>query len=772
MSMELCGKNASSVADGSSVYKGDKFRFTFLTSRLVRLEYDEDGRFEDRATQTVINRRFEPVVYRCEKRGSILKLITEDIQLTYNGGPFTENSLSICYTGKNAGIDAASNSSEWRFGRKNLYNLKGTRRTLDLMNGECDLEDGIMSRTGEVCVLEDSKSLVINPDGSIEPRKKGCIDQYIFCYGLTGEQSYDYKGSLKDYYKLTGKTPMIPRYALGNWWSRYHAYTQEEYKKLMERFKQENIAFSVAVLDMDWHYVKIDPKYGNGWTGYSWNEELFPKHQELLDWLHEEGYAVSLNLHPNDGVGAHEKMYGEMASAMGIDPDVRERVEFDITDSRFRENYFSVLHHPLEEEGVSFWWIDWQQGNTTSVEGLDPLWMLNHYHYLDHGRDGKRPMILSRYSGPGSHRYPIGFSGDTFVTWEALDLQPYFTATASNIGYGWWSHDIGGHMYGYRDEELITRWVQWGVFSPINRLHSCSSRFQGKEPWKYNEISEKTMKKFLKLRHELIPYIYTMNYRAAVEDEPLIQPLYYNWAVQEAYLFKNEYSFGSEMIVTPITQPQDKETMCGSVIMYFPEGEWYDFFSGVRYTGGRTLTIYRDIKNMPVFVKAGGIIPMAQLEHVNDIENPQKMTIRVYAGTDNVFELYEDDGISNEYLNVKYAITKMKLDWSESPVFTIEAPRGDASVIPQNRTYQMVFIGIEYTENIIVTEDGVIRNVKVSKGEVGEICVVAEEVRGRLEVYFDAPVSIRKNNISNIENTIFFIIQSPIQITKRWFAHI
>ena len=543
---------------------------------------------------------------------------------------------------------------------------------------------------------------------------------------------------------------MIPRYALGNWWSRYHAYTQEEYVELMKRFKQEDIAFSVAVLDMDWHYVKIDPKFGNGWTGYSWNEELFPEHKKLLNWLHDEGYAVSLNLHPNDGVAAHEKKYEEMAIAMGRDPKEGTRIEFDITDPRFRENYFSILHHPLEEEGVSFWWIDWQQGNVTSIEGLDPLWMLNYYHYIDHGRKNNRPMILSRYCGPGSHRYPIGFSGDTFVTWEALDLQPYFTATASNIGYGWWSHDIGGHMYGYRDEELITRWVQWGVFSPINRLHSCSSRFQGKEPWKYNEISESTMKRFLKLRHELIPYIYTMNYRAATEDEPLLQPLYYNWAVPEAYLFKNEYSFGSEMLVAPITTPQDKETVRGSAKLYLPEGMWYDFFSKVRYTGGRTLTVFRDLKTMPVFVKAGGIIPMAQLMQVNDSGNPERMTVRVYAGADNCFDLYEDDGISNEYLEGKYAITKMQLKWSERPVFTVSVPVGDRSVLPENRTLQIIFIGIEYTEDISVKLGGRDCDFSVSKGDAGEVCVLIERANELLEISFTKNVSLRKNNISDL----------------------
>ena len=113
----------------------------------------------------------------------------------------------------------------------------------------------------------------------------------------------------------------------------------------------------------------------------------------------------------------------------------------------------------VEKQGVDFWWIDWQQKGGSSVRGIDPLFMLNHTRYLYSARKGDAGLTFSRYAGPGSHRYPVGFSGDSFITWDSLAFQPYFTATAANIGYGWWSHDIGGHMHGIRDEELQTRWL-------------------------------------------------------------------------------------------------------------------------------------------------------------------------------------------------------------------------------------------------------------------------------------------------------------------------
>ena len=191
-------------------------------------------------------------------------------------------------------------------------------------------------------------------------------------------------------------------------------------------------------------------------------------------------------MHPAEGVHAHEAAYAAIAKRMGIDPAAELPVSFDPTDPDFVEAYLEELHHPLEDEGVDFWWLDWQQGGVTKVPGLDPLWLLNHLHFLDSGRDGRRPLTFSRYAGIGSHRYPIGFSGDTHITWESLDFQPYFTATASNAGYGWWSHDIGGHFKGYRDDELATRWVQLGVFSPVNRLHSGLNPFNTKEPWRFD----------------------------------------------------------------------------------------------------------------------------------------------------------------------------------------------------------------------------------------------------------------------------------------------
>ena len=533
-----------------AVVQGDCWRISVLTPSLLRLEYDPSGRFEDRPTQMVWNRHFPVPDFHVTQRGDTLELFTEHLHLSYDKGPFSPNGLMIQTLG------GFGWGGTWRYG-KELYDLKGTARTLDEADGEIELDHGINSMYG-YSVLDDSRSMVLceqpeNPFGMwVQPRAEGIEDLYFFGYG------HDYAGCVRDFYRLCGKTPLLPRWALGNWWSRYHKYTAETYNALMDRFDAEKVPFAVAVLDMDWHLVDIDPKYGTGWTGYTWNRDFFPDPPAFLQGLHDRGLHVTLNVHPADGVRAYEAAYPKMAEAMGVDPETEAPIPFDVADPKFMDAYFTCLHYPLEDEGVDFWWLDWQQGSYSKVPGLDPLWMLNHFHFLDSRRRGRRPMTFSRYAGPGSHRYPIGFSGDTIVSWESLKFQPYFTVTASNIGYGWWSHDIGGHMMGVRDDELATRWVQFGVFSPINRLHSTLDPFNSKEPWNFSQEACETMEDFLRLRHALVPYLYTMNRLASREGQPLMRPLY--WAEPEnhdAYEFPNAYYFGTELLCVPVTEKRD-----------------------------------------------------------------------------------------------------------------------------------------------------------------------------------------------------------------------
>lgn len=704
-------------ASENNIVEGKKYRFTVLTDRLVRMEYSESGKFVDLASQSVFNRDFSDVNFTVKNWGDNLIIETRELVLTYKeNAPFSADTLVIKLKNEPA--------SQWRFG-EDFEDLGGTAKTLDETAGPVNIGRGVLSRYG-FSILDDKDRMLLNEDGWVECRESNTEDLYFFGYG------YNYFEAIKDYFKLTGEPPMLPAYALGNWWSRYHKYTQDEYKELMLRFKEEDIPFSVGVIDMDWHLVDIDESLKPltqlsphiGWTGYTWNEELFPDHKALLKFLHDENIKVSLNLHPADGVRRHEVMYKEMAEACGIDPESGDPVYLDILDPKFMEKYFDIIHHPYEEEGVDFWWMDWQQGNgygwihepnkngelKDPREVLDPLWMLNHLHILDITRDGKRPMFFSRFSGPGSQRYPVGFSGDAVVCWESLDAQPCFTSTASNIGYGWWSHDIGGHQAGYRDDELAVRWLQFGVFSPVNRLHSTNSELNRKEPWCYEKVTEEIMKKWLRFRHDMFPYIYTMNYRNHTELIPLIVPMYYTHPkCSGAYEAKNQYWFGSELIVAPITEHSDSITKMGSVEAWLPKGMWFDFFEGMRYNSkrGRKIKMFRTLDKFPVLAKAGAIVPMMErARHDNKLGRSAEMNVLVFPGADNTFTLYEDEGDYSNFKEGAFAKTEMTLNWGDEARFNIKPAVGDLSLIPENRKWNINLRGFNRSIEVKVCVNG------------------------------------------------------------------
>ena len=527
-------------------------------------------------------------------------------------------------------------------------------------------------------------------------------------------------GCLKDFYRLTGPVPLIPKFALGNWWSRYRAYTQEEYRELMKEFIRRELPITVATIDMDWHWTDVLHRFGKdgdpgegrtpqekwynatlpGWTGYSWNTELFPNHRELLSWLKEQGFHITLNIHPSQGFRPYEDCYEDVCRRLNMAPSARRRIPFDIADTKFVEAYMDAAHHPEEEKGVDFWWIDWQQGKVTNIPGLDPLWALNHYHTLDNGRSGKRPLILSRYAGLGSHRYPLGFSGDTFTTWESLNFQPYFTNTAANAGYTWWSHDIGGHQFGIQDDELYVRWLQYGVFSPINRLHTSNSEFMGKEPWRRSFAANAVSEKFLRLRHKMIPYLYSANYETHLNAVPLCAPMYYRYDRAEAYDVKNQYFFGSELLAAPITRPADRRLNLASVRVWLPESKWTDIFTGRIYRGGQFLTMYRDLDTIPVLAKEGAIVPMYLQDRTNDLSLNQPLEVHIWRGTGS-YTLWEDDGITADAPRCATVFDLTNED--NSLRLKIRKGEGDREILPERREILLRFRDITAGE---ATADG------------------------------------------------------------------
>ncbi len=668
--------NFDPIAQKTAVVEIENVRITVLTSRLLRLEFSPNGTFEDRPSQAFWVRNLPVPAFESEVENRCLTLVTSHLQLEYTVSPvgFTAETLSV--TLKESG-------ETWQFGSEDTLNLLGTARTLDDVDGALTLEEGLLSRSG-YAVYDDTPRLVFNENGWLEPRQtpEGYLDLYFFGHGQDAE------ACLREFTQVAGPAPMIPRFALGNWWSRYWAYSADELLSLMDEFIANKVPLSVCIVDMDWHLTDTG-NASSGWTGYTWNRALFPDPPGFIAALHKRGLKTALNLHPADGFYPHEEKYPVMAKIMGIDPTSEKPVPFDIVDDSFTRAYFEEVHHPMEADGLDFWWMDWQQGTESGLAGLDPLWWLNHLHFYDLGRDGeKRPFIFSRWGGLGNHRYPIGFSGDTHVTWDSLAFQPYFTATAANVNYGWWSHDIGGHMGGVEESELFVRWVQYGVFSPIFRLHCTNNPFHERRPWGWDAETEHITATAMRFRHQLIPYIYTMAWRNHTQHLPLVRPMYHVYPNQEAaYHCADQYLFGSELLAAPFIEPMDTDVGLSRQAVWLPEGNWFDFFSGVRYEGDSWQAIYGRLDDIPVFAKAGAIVPLAAGD---GLENPEALLVHVFPRADNTFNLYEDDDVA------AHSLTSIRQSWSEEAwSITISTPDGETGHLPDKRTWTVCFRGVE-----------------------------------------------------------------------------
>ncbi|KAJ5548929.1 hypothetical protein N7513_006163 [Penicillium frequentans] len=681
------------VANSEAIIGAGNYRFTVLTDGLLRYEWAADCQFEDRASVLAINRQLPVPEFRVIEDQHSLQILTSRFHLNYDKQKFSANGLSAVIKG-----NYGPHVSVWRYGVE-VSNLGGTTRTLDEADGRVALEQGIISRQG-YATLDDSTSMLFGDKQWVTTRLPGNrVDGYLFAYG------HDYRQAIQAFYLLSGPQPLLPRWALGNWWSRFYPYTADEYLSLMDRFRESKIPLSVAVLDMDWHIVQDERvrKAGvTGWTGYTWNKELFPNPKAFLSELHDRGLHISLNDHPADGVQSYEESYEEMAVALNHDMSMGDPISFDITNQAFLDAFFDVLHRRFERDGLDLWWVDWQQGTHSRIPGIDPLWVLNHYHFLDSALENKRPLTFSRYAGAGSHRYPIGFSGDTVVSWDSLHFQPEFTATASNIGFGWWSHDIGGHFHGEKNDEMLIRWVQYGVFSPILRLHSSNNIFSIKEPWNLDPQYGQIMAKYLQFRHRLLPYLYTMNVRAAVQGLPLVQPMYWGYPEsEESYNVPNQYIFGSNLIVAPITAPQDPRSRRSQVLAWLPPGRRVDIFTGTVYDGDRRIWLNRRLEDYPVFASEGAIIPLdAASGLTNGCPNSTTIELLVVVGADGNFELLEDDGKGQHTDQVNFRRTRFSYN-QQTGEFHI-GPTTGGNIPPGVRQWNVRFLGYASAEGIEV----------------------------------------------------------------------
>lgn len=658
----LCAMQTPQAQDlhKNVAYADNHVRFTVISDGAVRMEYAPDGQFVDTKSFVAVQRAYPAADYRV-KRGAWIEIATPKMVLRYrkNSGPFTASNLSVC-SPKGAAVPFV-----WKPGMQQKGNLKGTYRTLDGYDGDTyvyderrpkmPIEDGLLATDGWT-LIDDSDNFLFDGDKEWEWVEKrpddGAQDWYFLAYG------HDYKAALRDFTLFAGKMPLPPRYAFGYWWSRYWAYSDKELRTLVKNFRAYDIPLDVLVIDMDWHYTDGDR---GGWTGWSWNRTLFPDPAKFLRWLDGEGIRSTFNLHPADGVRCGEDSYADVARDMGIDPASKQTVPWVSSDKKFIRSIFRRILTPMERDGVDFWWLDWQQQPTDpAVEGLSNTWWLNYVFFSDMEKNRDvRPMLYHRWGGLGNHRYQIGFSGDASITWASLDFQPYFNSTASNVLYGYWSHDIGGHHMADRiDPELYIRWMQFGALSPVMRTHSAKSAGLKKEVWNFAPEHADILRSTIRQRYALAPYIYTMARKAYDEGISLCRPMYYEWPeASEAYAFRNQYLFGDDILVAPVTAP-GKEGYA-TVKVWLPEGKWYEWQTGTMLDGGRTVERTFALDEYPVYVRAGALLPMYGDTVKNLNANDEEILLTLFPGGSGEFSLYEDNGDDKRYA-AEFARTHLK----------------------------------------------------------------------------------------------------------------
>ena len=662
---------------------GDNFRFTLLSERLIRIQYNESGIFSDEPTQLVVNRNFPKPKFEVRQDNNYLEVTTPYFKLYYTKGRKITNN-------KNFRVEILNTERVWYYKHVEAKNYSAP---VLIEKGKIETSKSLYSLDGFVSI-DDSNGNIVNPDGTIRENTNGGIDIYLFVY------LNDFDLCLKDYFTLTGFPALIPRFALGNWWSRNNDYNDASLKELVDNFLQYKIPISIILLDKDWH-VRTYKDKEHLKTGFTFNKEYFSSPYEMISYLHTQGIRVGLNINPTEGFYSIDDYY-EQAKRY-LEPDENGVIPYNVLDPKWVDVYLKLFIHPLDALGVDFYWLDCYDSKNKNQD-----YLLKHYQFYDMTRNYKRrPMVLGYNASLAQHRYPVLYSGKTLVNWDSLKQIPLYNASAANVGVSWWSHDIGGYFKGTEDNELYIRYVQLGTFSPILKFGADKGKYYKREPWRWSIKTLGIVTDYLQLRHKLIPYLYSEAYKYYKEGNPIVKPIYYK--APEMYddvLFGDEYYFGSQLFVAPIVKKKDY-VMDRVVHRFFiPEGIWYDFFTGQKFPGNRDYVAFYKDQNYPVFAKAGSIIPLGTNDNMNDTTPPKNMEIHFFPGISNEYLLYEDDGLSSLYKKGFYLLSKIEYNYlPNNYTVIIRALDGKSGIVPEYRNYKLIFRNTKKAKEVIVYEN-------------------------------------------------------------------
>jgi len=552
---------------------------------------------------------------------------------------------------------------------------------------------GLLDRDGWY-LLDDTRTALLGSGGAVTDRPthgtQPYQDGYFFGYGQ------NYKQGLADLNALTGGANLLPQSAYAVWYSRYYAYTTADYENtLLPTFRSTFTPIDWLVVDTDW-------KSPSQWNGWNWNPALFPDPQSFMDWTKQQGLSVAMNIHTS--IAGNDPQFATAnAQAGGLASEGGDgNYDFDWSNPAQLKAYFN-LHQPFEQQGVRTWWLDYCTGcgaSTASDQHIAPDNFINQAYANDAAAKGVRGFSFGRIgsSQQGSIHgsYPLGpwserrntlqFTGDTPATWAMLAFEARFTPDEAAAGLSNVSDDIGSFHGGHLADDLYARWMQLGVFQPVDRMHSDHG---DRLPWNYTGAAQASAETSLRLRETLVPYTYTLAQQANATGVPIVRPLYLDYPTQDAaYTNPQEYLYGDNVLVAPITTPNDANGN-GSVTAWIPPGTWTDYFTGTSYTGPSTATITDPLSQMPVLIKAGGIMPVRTNYVANQQQQPlTEVTANVAAGADGSFTLYQDAGEGTGHQAGQS--TSTPLSWQDaSRTFTVGATTGSYPGAPTSRAYTL-----------------------------------------------------------------------------------
>ncbi len=642
----------------NTILVDDTVRFTVICPELIRIEHASTGQFVDAPTMLAASRSGKDMDVSTSQTGGVFQLKTPRLYLEYSGDGDRPDE-------HNLKIQVTDSDTEWRPEMANTENLGGPLQTLDGCSEAWPLNAGLLSRNGWF-FLDDSRTHILTDDWIAErPLEHSYTDWYFFGYGK------DYRAALRALATLSGDVPLPRKHIFGSWYCRWWPYTSDDYRKIVQEYRENDFPLDIMVMDMDWHRKDGTTGFGwcnrgaMGWTGWSWNRDLLPDVEDLLKEFEEDNIFVTLNAHPHDGIRSNEDMYEDFMRDVGENPSEGKDLPFLAGDKRYMDAYFKHAHTPHEEIGVDFWWVDWQQDNIMPyvyhIPYLKHLPWLNHL-YFEHSRErDKRGLGFSRWAGWGDHRYPIHFSGDTSACWDVLEFEIPFTVASGNSGCFFWAHDTGGFHSKERDPELYARWVQFCTFSASLRLHSCGEHLD-RRPWLWGEPFVSVMRDAFHLRARLMPYVYTAAWQCHNQTVPLMRPMYLDAPdTDEAYQFPNQYFFGDHLLVAPVVKAGGGEDLKATQETWIPSGTWHHWFTGETIEGPAVVNVTTPLNQIPVWARAGAAIPMQPYTERMASAPLETLQLRCTpAGKDPVESLlYEDDGQTDGYRNGQFATTRI-----------------------------------------------------------------------------------------------------------------